>query len=66
MIKWIFYGGVIVDCVWELIKRVYTRGLEIPESLGLFSTKEKAMESKEYLEKYNPNDIYDILYRRVD
>lgn len=55
-----------MSCVWELIKRVYIGRLEIPESLGLFSTKEKAIESKEYLEKYNPNEIYDVLYRRVD
>ncbi|WP_312286866.1 hypothetical protein [Terrisporobacter sp.] len=52
--------------VYELIKRVYIGGLEIYDSLGLFTTKEKANESKEYLEKYNPNEIYDILYRRVD
>lgn len=55
-----------MNCVWELIKKVYIGRSSIPESLGLFSTKEKANESKEYLEKYNPNEIYDVLYRRVD
>lgn len=55
-----------MDCVYELIRRVYVGRSSIPESLGLFSTKEKAMESKEYLEKYNPNEIYDVLYRKVN
>lgn len=55
-----------MDCVWELIKKVYIGKSSIPESLGLFSTKEKAIESKEYLEKYNPNEKYEVLYRRVD
>lgn len=54
-----------MGCVYELIKRVYIGRSPIPESLGLFSTKEKAIESKEYLEKYNPNEIYDVLYRSV-
>lgn len=55
-----------MGCVWELIKKSYVGRLEILDSLGLFSTKEKALKSKHYLEKYNPNEIYDILYRRID
>lgn len=55
-----------MDCVWELIKNCHMGGLEINNSEGLFSTEEKAIATKEYLEIYNPDVRYVILYRRVN
>lgn len=55
-----------MDCVYELVKCNYIKGLEINDSLSLFLNKEKATETKKYLEKYNPNEIYKIVYRRVE
>lgn len=52
--------------VYELIRIAYIRGLKFTESEGLFYTEEKAIELKECLKKYNPNNTYTILYRRID
>ena len=55
-----------MDYVYELIKNINVRGVIFTESVDLFSKKEKAIEAKENLEKYNPNETYDIFYRRVN
>lgn len=55
-----------MENVYELIKKVYVGGYPISDSQGLFLKKEKTYETKAYLEKYNPNEKYEVLYRRVD
>lgn len=55
-----------MDCVFELISRMYIKGRILEESEGLFSKRERAEEVRGQLEKYNPNKKYGILYRRVN
>lgn len=54
-----------MDYVYELTAKVETRNDVFIESEGLFSTEERAIEIKQYLEKCNPNKKYDIIVRRV-
>lgn len=54
-----------MNCVYELIGKSLIKGVTIDNSEGLFSTKEKASEVKEHLEKYNQDKVYSIIRRVV-
>lgn len=55
-----------MENVYELIKKVYVGGYPIHDSQGLFLKKEKAYETKAYLEKYNPIEKFEVVCRKVD